>query len=86
MGRGWVGVGVGVWGRGWGELMPPLAGISRSIPAATPATRSLVPAQSETTSPRKPHCSRSTWSGYGVECSGIVRSMVLRPPLGWGGG
>ncbi len=50
---------------------PPVAGISRSSPAATAATGSSTAPQSDTTRPSNPHSSRSTsvssqrsWEAY----------------------
>ncbi len=47
-------------GETWASVPPPLPGISRSMPAATPPTRSLTAPQSDTTAPVKPHSSRSS--------------------------
>ena len=69
------------------SVWPPLAGISRSSPAATPATRSFTAPQSDMTNPSKPHSSRSTvvrsqGSSRGVHAVDPVVGAHDRPRVG----
>ena len=69
------------------SVWPPLAGISRSSPAATPATRSFTAPQSDMTNPSNPHSSRSTvvrsqGSSRGVHAVDPVVGAHDRPRVG----